>query len=171
MRALDEMRVLYTIPAPKNQRIKREIARMRDEVKVIKEFVRHGPVADGRTMQPAHTNLILLPSTKDPEATVAFTTNQDVQSVQEAKGQVMRYSRRWGIENSYKTIKDFLAWTTSKEFVVRFFYFGFAVLLYNMWLLVDLLVQLSLDVEHRYQPRVTAKRFLNLARKQLAEPG
>lgn len=55
--------------------------------------------------------------------------------------------------------------------MVRFFYSGFAVLLHCMWLLVDLLVQLSLDIEHRYKPRVTAKRFLNLARKQLAEPG
>lgn len=89
----------------------------------------------------------------------------------DAQGWVNRYSRRWGIENSYKTIKDFLAWTTSKDFVVRLFYFGFAVLLYNMWLLVDFLVQVSLDLEHRYKPRVTAKRFLNLARKQLTAPG
>lgn len=72
-----------------------------------------------------------------------------------------RYSRCWGIENSYKTIKDFLAGTTSKDFSVRVFYFGLAVLLYNMWLLV----QVSLDIEHRYKPRVTAKRFLNLVRK------
>lgn len=86
-------------------------------------------------------------------------------------GVIQRYSRRWGIENSYKTIKDFLAWTTSKDFTVRLFYFGFAVLLYNMWLLVDLVVQLSLDIEHRYKPRVTAKRFLNLARKQLTGVG
>ena len=84
------------------------------------------------------------------------------------EGVIGRYSRRWGIENSYKTIKDFLAWTTSKDFSVRVFYFGFAVLLYNMWLLVDLLVQVSLDIEHRYKPRVTAKRFLNLVHKQLA---
>lgn len=59
----------------------------------------------------------------------------------------------------------------SKEFGARIFYFGFAVLLYNMWLLVDLLVQVSLDIEHRYKPRVTAKRFLNLVRKQLAGIG
>jgi IS4 transposase len=85
---------------------------------------------------------------------------------------INRYSRRWGIENSYKAIKDFLSWTTSKEFSVRIFYFGFAVLLYNMWLLVDLVVQVSLDGEkHRYKPRVTAKRFLNLVRKQLAGIG
>ena len=51
------------------------------------------------------------------------------------------------------------------------FYFGFAVLLYNMWLLVDFIVQISLDIKYRYKPRVTAKRFLNLARKQLSEPG
>lgn len=66
---------------------------------------------------------------------------------------------------------DFLAWTTSKDYCVRVFYFGFAVLLYNMWLLVDLLVQVSLGVEHRYKPRVTAKRFLNLVRKQLSGVG
>lgn len=54
--------------------------------------------------------------------------------------------------------------TTSRAFVVRLFYFGFAVLLYNMWLLVDLLAQISLDIEHRHDPRVTSKRFLNLAR-------
>ena len=35
---------------------------------------------------------------------------------------------------------------------MRLFYFGFAVLLYNMWLLVDFLVQLSLDIDHRYKP-------------------
>lgn len=171
MRALDELGVFYTIPAPKDDRIKREIKRMRDDVKVIEDWVRFGPISDGRTLQPAETTLILLPSTKDESSTVAFTTNQPVESREEATGQVNRYARRWGIENSYKTIKDFLAWTTSKEFVVRFFYFGFAVLLYNMWLLVDLIVQLSLDVEHRYKPRVTAKEFLNLARKFLREPG
>jgi hypothetical protein len=36
----------------------------------------------------------------------------------------------------------------------------FAVLLYNMWLLVDFLVQVSLDVvEFRPTPRVTADQF------------
>lgn len=120
-----------------------------------------------------YTNLVLLPSNKNPDNTIRFATNLDVSDAtekdrRETKGWINRYSRRWGIGNSYKTIKDFLAWPTSKEFVVRLFYFGFAVLLYNMWLLIDLLVQLSLDIECRNKPRVTAKRFLNPARKQLA---
>lgn len=175
-RELDELGVKYVIPSPKNNRVKNEINRMQNDIRVINGYTIYGPISDGRTSQPGSTNLVLLPSTKEPEKTVAFTTNIEVSDDTEierldAKGWVDRYSRRWGIENSYKTIKDFLAWTTSKEFVVRFFYFGFAVLLYNMWLLVDLIVQLSLDVEHRYKPRVTAKRFLNLARKFLREPG
>lgn len=59
------------------------------------------------------------------------------------------------------------AWTTSKEYEVRLFHFGFAVLLYNMWLLVDLMVQASLDVEFRARPRVTASRFREQFRRWL----
>ena len=174
--ALEEAGVNYVIPSPKNKRVKREIDRMQQEVKVKKGYTIYGHVLGGGVREPAETNLVLLPSTNDESKTVAFITNKAVDdgtasSRQETKGMINRYSRRWGIENSYKTIKDFLAWTTSKNFSVRVFYFGFAVLLYNMWLLVDLLVQVSLDIEHRYKPRVTAKRFLNLVRKQLAGIG
>ena len=70
-----------------------------------------------------------------------------------------RYRRRWGIENSYKTIKEFLARTTSKTYVVRLFYFVFAVLLYNCWLLVDVLVR-DVKTVIAYEPEVTAKRVL-----------
>lgn len=62
-----------------------------------------------------------------------------------------------GIEDSYKTIKEYLAMTTSENFSVQWFYFGFAVLLYDMWLLVDFTIQVSLDcVEQRTRPRLTA---------------
>jgi hypothetical protein len=175
--ALEGANCQYVIPSPKNKRVKREIDRMERDVKVLDEYGMYGRIADGGdTRHRAETNLILLPSTADEDNTVAFTTKKNVGDEtsydrQLAKGVVNRYSRRWGIENSYKTIKDFLAWTTSKDFSVRLFYFGFAVLLYDMWLLVDLIVQVSLDVEHRYKPRVTAKRFLNLARKQLTGIG
>lgn len=170
--ALEEAGVKYVIPSPKNKRVKREIERMNQDVKVLNEYTIHGQVLGESSNYPAKTNLVLLPSTADQEKTVAFITNEDIDDEirldrRRTKRIVSRYSRRWGIENSYKRIKDFLAWTASKDFTVRLFYFGFAVLLYNMWLLVDLLVQVSLNLEHRYKPRVTAKRFLNLARKRL----
>ena len=176
LRCLEEARLRYVIPSPKNKRVKREIGRMSQDIEVKRDYGIYGAVSGGGTKERAGTNLVLLPSTKDEEKTVAFVTNKDVKAGtdverQYTEGVINRYSRRWGIENSYKTIKDFLAWTTSKNFRVRLFYFGFAVLLYDMWLLVDLLVQTSLDIEHRYKPRVTAKRFLNLARKQLTGIG
>jgi IS4 transposase len=80
---------------------------------------------------------------------------------------MQRYARRWSTENSYESIKDFLTWTTSRNTSVRIFYFGFAVILYAMWLLVDLLIQVNLDIEQRLKPRVPARTFLNIARKDL----
>ncbi|GGN25615.1 hypothetical protein GCM10009021_29600 [Halarchaeum nitratireducens] len=71
----------------------------------------------------------------------------------------------------YRTIKDCLAMTTSKNFSVRWFYFGFAVLIYDMWLLVDFVIQVSLDcVEQRTKPRLTARRFLEFVRSSLLVP-
>jgi len=176
IRSLEAANVRYVIPSPKNKRVKREIDRMSQDIEVKRDYGIYGQVSGTTSRKRAGTNLVLLPSTQDGEKTVAFVTNKDVKDGTEVEREytenvINRYSRRWGIENSYKTIKDFLAWTTSKEFTVRLFYFGFAVLLYDMWLLVDLLVQTSLDIEHRYKPRVTAKRFLNLARKQLSGVG
>ena len=50
------------------------------------------------------------------------------------------YRRRWGIETSYRQIGDFLPRTSSPTFSVRLFYFLFAVALYNLWVLVNLLI-------------------------------
>jgi IS4 transposase len=52
------------------------------------------------------------------------------------------YDLRWEIESGYKSIKRFMAATTSKNFLLRFFYFAFACLLYSIWRAVDLLVQI-----------------------------
>jgi len=47
------------------------------------------------------------------------------------------------------------------------FYFGFAVILYDIWLVVGLLVQISLSVEQRVKPRVPARTSLNIVRKKM----
>ena len=50
----------------------------------------------------------------------------------------MFYSKRWGIETSYRMIKYFRSKTTSKNPVVRLFHFLFGVCLYNLWQLANL---------------------------------
>jgi IS4 transposase len=76
------------------------------------------------------------------------------------------YHDRWGIESGYKSLKTFMADTTSKHFGLRFFYFAFACLLYSLWRLVDLLVQLQFTDEYERDPLVTANDVLTLAKKR-----
>ncbi len=81
-------------------------------------------------------------------------------------GTVHFYNSRWEIESGYKSIKRFMAATTSKNFVLRFFYFAFACLLYSIWRTVDLLVQISLTGEYQQSPLVTVENTLTLLKKQ-----
>jgi len=47
------------------------------------------------------------------------------------------FKRRWGIETSYRMVNKFLAKTTSKIYSVRKLYFYLAILLYNLWVLLN----------------------------------
>ena len=70
------------------------------------------------------------------------------------------YGKRWGIETSYRVMDhDFKARTTSKKYVIRLFYFLFCVLLYNLWVLANILL---CNVLLKFIPKkllVTAKYF------------
>jgi hypothetical protein len=111
------------------------------------------------------TTLVGLPADEGRERPQAFITSLDVDDEigldrRQTPRRIARDTRRGGIETAYKKIKEFATWTTSKAFSVRLFHFGFAVLLYDMWVLLDFLVQVSLEiVDCRLTPRITAGRF------------
>lgn len=70
------------------------------------------------------------------------------------------YSKRWGIETSYRVKKhSFLGKTTSKNYSIRLFYFLFSVLLYNLWILADFLIWISLYSSIGEKHLVTSKLF------------
>jgi len=81
-------------------------------------------------------------------------------------GHLTEYGFRWEIESGYRSIKRFMAATTSKNFGLRFFYFAFACLLYSIWRAVDLLVQVELTGEYEHSPIVTADNTLTLLKKE-----
>ena len=90
----------------------------------------------------------------------AFATNIDIGFKRRLHHLYDLYGKRWGIETSYR-IKDhdFKARTTSKKYVVRLFYFLFCVLLYNLWVLANVLLA---SLIFRFIPRkllVTTKYF------------
>ncbi|WP_328765699.1 transposase [Haloarcula rubra] len=70
---------------------------------------------------------------------VWFVTNLNVEN-ETARAYAAAFRRRWGIETSYRQIGDFLPRTSSPTFSVRLFYFLFAVALYNLWVLANVLV-------------------------------
>lgn len=112
---------------------------------------------------------LYVPSTSG-EGTTVFATNLRV-GPDEAKTFCRRYSRRWQIENEYKSIKgDFLAKTSSKDYRVRLFYFVFAVLLYNIWRLTDFLLKAGVDGEMEYAPVLTAGECVEIVVSALIPP-
>ncbi|QZP39339.1 transposase (plasmid) [Halobaculum magnesiiphilum] len=112
---------------------------------------------------------LYVPSTKG-EGTSVFATNHRIEP-EDAELFCRRYSARWQIENAYKSIKhDFLAKTCSKDYVVRLFYFVFAVLLYNIWRLTNLLLQGSVEAAVGQKPVVTAGECVELVSSALIPP-
>jgi hypothetical protein len=112
---------------------------------------------------------LYVPSTKG-DGKAVFATNPHV-GPDEAESFCRRYSRRWQIENEYKSIKnDSLAKTSSKEYCVRLFYFVFAVLLYNIWRLTDFLLKAGVDGEMDYAPMLTAGECVEIVVSALVPP-
>jgi len=70
------------------------------------------------------------------------------------------YGKRWGIETSYRVKKhSYLPKTTSKNYLIRLFYFMFSVLLYNLWILADILIWLALFGVVKEDHLLTSKLF------------
>jgi hypothetical protein len=172
IQVLNRRPVRYVMPVRKNDRLKDKIAEMKHDVKVVNDYGFYGEGTTGVTNERVETNLALVPSRNDDDKTIPFYTNYEIDDEirldrEETKGIINRYRRRWDIENAYKSLKTFLPWTTSNDYAVRLFHFAFSVLMYNLWRLIDFLVQDSLDVvETRAKPRVKAKRFMNAVKSR-----
>jgi putative transposase len=92
----------------------------------------------------------------------AFATNEEYNEndVNLAERLFILYGKRWGIETSYRVKKhSYLPKTTSKNYQIRLFYFMFSVLLYNMWILADILIWLALFGVVEEDHLVTSKLF------------
>ena len=153
------------IPAPRTEAVKQFVDEMDGQVTVKDAHAFYSTVKGGVTNERVTTTSVGLPAGADRGSPQPFITNSEVDDEiglnrRRTKRKLKRYNKRGGLETSYKKIKEFAAWTISRAYEVRSFHFGFVVLLYSMWLLVDFLVQVSLDVaEFRPTPRVTADQF------------
>jgi len=105
---------------------------------------------------------LYVPSTNS-EWTTVFATNLRL-GPDEAVAFCRPFSRRWQIENEYKSIKNnFLAKISSKDYGLRLFYFVFAVLLTNIWRLTEFLLEAGVDGEMDYAAVPTARASVSIS--------
>ncbi|MGM0447250.1 MAG: transposase [Methanobacteriota archaeon] len=102
-------------------------------------------VADEYTMQrkrnptaSVDVTVFAVPHRTSEDEHVWFVTSLNADS-STARAYAAAFRRRWGIETSYRQLGDFLPRTSSPTFSVRLFYFLFAVSLYNLWVLANVL--------------------------------
>jgi hypothetical protein len=159
--AVADRGLTYLSPVPKYE----------DDYEVIEDIESH-PEADaavkhdvpfGHDGEVHHTaEFLYVPSSSDDAdgKYAVFVTNRDRVEPDEIEAICNRYSRRWDIENQYKSIKRFLPRTSSTDYRVRLCNFVLATLLYVLWRLTDYLIKRAKDVPIRSPPEVTAKTFV-----------
>jgi len=106
---------------------------------------------------------------------VAFVTNEDIDSIgvdparnpvghdssNTVWGVAEGYRRRWSIETCFRQLKyQFKAKTRSRDPGQRRFYWMMAMLLYNAWAAVNLMVQNSVPTASGEEPPIRARVFL-----------
>jgi putative transposase len=142
-----KMHVTFLMPAIKNDRII-DYANSVSPPSIIKDY----------PMQNCKFNLVIL---EKEDRRYAFATNMNFNNsdVMLAERIFTPYSKRWGIETSYRVKKNFRGKTTSRNYIVRQFYFMFSVVIYNLWVFVNLLISMFLYGKISKKLIVTAKLF------------
>jgi len=148
---LKKHNVKFIMPKIKNPIVKSWFDKTEDcKSRIIKDF------HIGRGEDIATVNLFLV-NDKDGVKR-AFITNFVVPE-QLAHYVFDWYASRWGVEVTYKCFYDLRAKTTSKNYLIRLFYFLFTVCLYNLWILVNICIGICLNGRIPKKPLITADMF------------
>lgn len=126
--------IKFLMPCSANSRIKR-VLEVLPAPKVITNYV----------MKTSTFNVVLVEDENGIKRAFATNIDFDENDAGLSKRLFYLYSKRWGIETSYRVKKhSFRAKTTSKNYFIRLFYFLFSALLYNLWILASIIISLAL---------------------------
>lgn len=104
----------------------------------------------------------VVPARDDADAEyMSFITNRELTEKQ-ARSIGEAYKFRWGAETGYRVIDMFLPKTTSTDVALRVWYYRMAMLLYNVWVLVNGVVSEALELDADAPPPMTAKYLLTV---------
>lgn len=141
--------IKFLMPCIANERMQK-IMGFVDPPKVIKDY----------EMAGSKFNVVVVKDEKGIKRSFATNIDFDENEAGLAKHLFSLYGKRWGIETGYRVLKhSYWMKTTSKNYLVRLFYFLFSVVLYNMWILADILVCIGLVVRLGGKHAITSKLF------------
>jgi len=170
--AIDGRGLLYTMPVPKYEPDYQAIKQIKSKDGVDAGVKHDVPVGIDGDVDHTSEYLYVPATSDDADGEYAvFVTNRDHVAPDEIAHVTNSYSRRWDIENQYKSVQSYLPKTSSRDYRVRLFNFTFAALLYNLWRLTDFLVKVDMDREIRSPPVVTARTFVRAVGQSLREVG
>ena len=142
MNKVESMNLKYIIPAKDNHKVKGfRNMEMKYSDKGFSFLVVRDTISSGKESANANfVHVIYYPDRKKHD--FSFYTNIDV-TESNVIDIAETYRERWGIENGYLEKSETKEKTHSPEMGVRYFLFFLSVLLYNMWMLINLIRRLS----------------------------
>jgi putative transposase len=161
IKVLNEFKSKFLMPATANERVK-DVMNIMPAPAVVKDY----------EMGDVKFNLVIVKDEKRIKR--AFATNEGLSEneVGLAERLFTLYGKRWGIETSYRVKShSFRPKTTSKNYFVRLFYFLFSVLLYNLWIMIDILICISLMGRKIKEHLITSKLFGTILCSIQLDPG
>ncbi|TKX43477.1 ISNCY family transposase [Halorubrum sp. SD690R] len=169
---IDGRDLLYTMLVPKYEPDYRAIKQIKSK-DGVDAAVNHDVTVDSDGDVDHIAEYLYIPATnEDADGNYAvFVTNRDHVAPDEIAHVTNSYSRRWDIENQYKSVQSYLPKTSSTDYRVRLFNFTFAALLYNLWRLTDFLVKVGMEREIRSLPVVAARTFVRAVGNSLRKAG
>lgn len=117
-----------------------------------------------KAKMPLKSMYVPVVAISDPDnqkETLYYCTNITI-PVERLEEVIEMYRKRWTVENAFKSQKlEFLGKTYSIDFSIRFFFWVFATLLYNVWVLCNFTacITLGLDPAEQERPLITAFLF------------
>lgn len=158
LRVLEKLKLEYIMPAVKNDRIKQVV---KDNSNKLSYFLKYTM----GTKDKVTFNLMVKYDEKEREY-YTFATNFEIKYKTDIEHIAETYRKRWGIETGYRVKHDFLAITTTESYTVRMLYFMISVILYNFWLLCNLIYCREHGIELG-TPKITTRILKLYAEKYL----
>ncbi len=121
----------FVMPCVCNERVQRE----------VDSFGREGrlpfSIRDSHQVEEASFTMVVCWSEKKGKL-IPFATNVEGDSKRLVGTIPREYRRRWGIETSFRKVKEVYGMTLSPSPAIRLAYFMVAMVLYNLWQLVNM---------------------------------